>query len=99
MHQMDIVTAYLYGHLDTVIHMEAPPELIQRVDYHCKGEQRNEAINRPAEGTFSYTNKDVLHTTSQAIALRASTKLETDNKALPARTRYRVQVLRSMSVS
>jgi hypothetical protein len=29
MHQMDIVTAYLYGHLDKKIYMEAPPELIQ----------------------------------------------------------------------
>lgn len=26
MHQLDIVTAYLYGKLDKVIHMEAPPE-------------------------------------------------------------------------
>lgn len=37
MHQMDIVTAYLYGHLDKVIYMEAPPKLIDRVAYHAEG--------------------------------------------------------------
>lgn len=36
MHQMDVVTAYLYGELDKVIYMEAPPELIDRVNYHSQ---------------------------------------------------------------
>ncbi|CAM6082427.1 unnamed protein product [Calypogeia fissa] len=34
MHQMDVVTAYLYGLLDTLIYMKAPPELITRNIYH-----------------------------------------------------------------
>jgi hypothetical protein len=36
MHQMDIVTAYLYGTLDKTIYMQAPPELVQRINYHSK---------------------------------------------------------------
>ena len=31
--QMDVVTAYLYGMLDTSIYMRAPPELLKRLDY------------------------------------------------------------------
>ena len=38
MHQMDVVTAYLYGLLDSTIYMKAPPELIKRQRYHIKGE-------------------------------------------------------------
>jgi hypothetical protein len=38
-HLMDIVTAYLYGTLDTEIYMLAPPELIKRVQFHIKGEK------------------------------------------------------------
>lgn len=35
---MDVVTAYLYGTLDTEIYMNAPLELIQRVRQHVQGE-------------------------------------------------------------
>lgn len=35
---LDVVTAYLYGTLDTEIYMTAPLELIQRVKEHIRGE-------------------------------------------------------------
>lgn len=38
MQQIDVVTTYLYGTLDTTIYMKAPPELIQRTTSHLKGE-------------------------------------------------------------
>lgn len=38
LHLMDVVTAYLYGTLDTEIFMQAPPELIKRIKFHIKGE-------------------------------------------------------------
>lgn len=46
MHLMDVVTADLYGILDTEIHMKAPPELIQRVIFHIQGG----AYNSPTLG-------------------------------------------------
>lgn len=39
MHLMDVITAYLYGILDTEIYMIAPPELIKRVSFHIEGEK------------------------------------------------------------
>lgn len=39
MHLMDVVTAYLYGILDTEIFMKAPLELIKRVTFHIQGEK------------------------------------------------------------
>jgi hypothetical protein len=39
MHLMDVVTAYLYGILDTRIYMKAPPKLITRAAFHIKGEK------------------------------------------------------------
>lgn len=39
MHLMDVVTTYLYGILDTEIYLKAPPELIDRVAFHIKGEK------------------------------------------------------------
>lgn len=46
MQQMDVVTAYLYGTLDTTIYMKAPPELIQRSTFHIKGEHSHETTNK-----------------------------------------------------
>jgi hypothetical protein len=39
MHLMDVVTAYLYGILNTQIYMKAPLELIKRVAFHIQGEK------------------------------------------------------------
>jgi hypothetical protein len=39
MHLMDVVTAYLYGLLDTDIYMQAPPELLTRLIFHVQGEK------------------------------------------------------------
>lgn len=39
LHLMDVVTTYLYGILDTEIHMHAAPELIKRVKFHIEGEK------------------------------------------------------------
>lgn len=36
---MDVVSAYLYGILDTTIHMQAPPKLIERIKFHIMGEK------------------------------------------------------------
>lgn len=39
MHILDVITAYLYGILDTTIYMKAPPELINRITFHIQGEK------------------------------------------------------------
>lgn len=41
MRLMDVVTAYLYGILDTEIYIKAPPELLTRVSLHIQGEKKN----------------------------------------------------------
>jgi hypothetical protein len=38
MHQLDVVTLYLYGLLDTTIYMKAPSELISRATFHIQRE-------------------------------------------------------------
>jgi hypothetical protein len=43
-HLMDVVTAYLYGTLDTEIYMLAPPELIKRVQFHVQGEKTQKLV-------------------------------------------------------
>jgi hypothetical protein len=58
MQQLDIVTAYLYGTLDKIIHMEAPPELIKRVDHHSQGEYKH---TNSKDGPFGHTNRAVLY--------------------------------------
>lgn len=39
LHLLDVVTAYLYGTLDTTIYMQAPPKLLQRLNFHIQGEK------------------------------------------------------------
>jgi hypothetical protein len=60
MHQLDVVTAFLYGLLDTTIYMKAPLELISRCTYHIQGEGSTSTslpntTHKPQEGerTFS----------------------------------------------
>lgn len=52
---MGVVTAYIYDNVDAVIHMEAPPEFIIRVNYHTQGGENEKwktyEYNRP----FCYT--------------------------------------------
>jgi hypothetical protein len=65
MQQMDVVTAFLYGKLDTTIFMKAPPELIQRKDFHSKGENLHESNPHVARllgsRDISHVHKDSMH--------------------------------------
>lgn len=97
MHQLDIVTAYLYGHLDTIIHMEAPSELLTRVIHHIQGEQtQKEATTHKGGGPFGHTNKAALQSTAKAIGGKIATRQETDQRVRTTRPRFAVQILRSM---
>jgi hypothetical protein len=51
MHQLNIVTAYLYGPLDKTIYTEAPPELIIRMQYN---NQRIKEIKTIAAGPIGH---------------------------------------------
>lgn len=85
MHQMDIVTAYLYGTLDNTIYMEAPSDLIERVQYHSQGEKSHEPKSK---GSFSYTDRSILQATSKEICYKGSRQQTS--------TRFAVKVLKSM---
>lgn len=65
MQQMDVVTAFLYGKLDTTIFMKAPPELIQRKEFHSKGENLHESNPHLARllgsRDISHVHKDSMH--------------------------------------
>lgn len=93
MHQMDIVTAYLYGYLDTEIYLEAPPELVERVHHHCQGEHPTEETQPLPEDAFTFTDPRVLTATSQQISPYKDRK---GTEAYPSNDKYRVKVLRSI---
>ncbi|CAM6123657.1 unnamed protein product [Calypogeia fissa] len=91
MHQMDIVTAYLYGNLDKIIYMEAPPQLIQRVAYHSQGEHKSKTSGKQTENAFGHTNMSKLQKISRSIECKSDSIRS--EKALTARINFAVQVL------
>ncbi|CAM6123709.1 unnamed protein product [Calypogeia fissa] len=95
MHQMDIVTAYLYGNLDKTIYMEAPPELIARVAYYSQGEHKRKQSIQNSESSFGHTDEDKLKSISRMIQWQADSLRPADH-ALTAKRKFSVQVFRSM---
>jgi hypothetical protein len=95
MHQLDIVTTYLYGTLEHVIHMEAPPELIQRILHHTQGEQVPTS-NRATREQFGHTDKHVLRSTSHAIIGNTILREHSNHKDIQAQGKFAVKILRSM---
>jgi hypothetical protein len=92
MHQLDVATSYLYETLDKGNYMEAPPELIQPVNYHSKGEGLQE---NKKEGLLGHDKRSMLHMISKAIAW-ISRDQPADDKSFTKRYQLSSQVLASL---
>ena len=110
MHQMDVVTAYLYGLLDSTIYMKAPPELIKRQTYNIQGEHQ-----RTKENQITFTSQPFTTTTPQEVRTGHGQKVPEASRSRPivlpksgpivplkhksislAKNGYAIQIMRSL---
>ncbi len=109
---MDVVKVYLYGKLDTVIYMKAPPELITRMNFHIQGEKGKQPVSEfISTGTEHTSSQPVIpHTVAEEtnlnehssiraseLLMRQQPELHTDLQQIKKTCQaFAVQILRSI---